>query len=171
MLQALIDKITNGMLWWLVIPIALLILSLAFLTGAYTRFIWNAKEVSVESQFGKITAQIDTFQNQIQNATSFLNQQQAQLRSNTGKLEKLLINITTKGSIYSSTNQIKQSSSVLERYEPKTITDLADVVTNLKAQSDALIDQKQKLEIISHGLQQFRQELTQYSDEYKRYHK
>ena len=169
MMQALFQKMTNWMLWWLVIAVATLIIAIAALAGAYAHVVWKANEVSYEGQFGTFTAKIDNFESQIQNTTLSLDQQQAQLKYNSEKLEKLLNNFKkTENKHPSSAQPPVQTILMQPGYTSDTVTDLSDVVKNLKTQSNSLIDQRQKLEAIGHGLQQVKQELNQYSEDHKK---
>jgi peptidoglycan hydrolase CwlO-like protein len=163
MLQSLFDKMTNKMLWWLVIPTAILISALAILTGAYARVAWNANKVSYEGPFGTLTANIENAQSQVQETSAFLEQQQTQLKLYSNQIEKLL----SRMKYQDSTNSVsaKQQAS---GYIAETVTDLSGIATNLKVQSNMVVDQKKKLEAVSHDLQQFKQELNQHSEYYKK---
>ncbi len=149
------------MLWWLVIPTAALISSVAILACGYAWVAWHATEVSIDSSVGKITAKIEDMQIRVQSAYAFLDQQQAQLQTYSEGLEKLLNDLKL--------TEIKNSGSTQLRAsipETKIVTDINGIITNLKLQSGQLINQKQNLESVKYNLQQFKQELSDYSKQY-----
>lgn len=152
MITSLVSKLTNGMLWWLVVPTAFLLISLTVLVGAYARVAWNANEVSYEGPFGKLTAKIENIQTRIQNAYSVLDQQQSQLNLASSQLEKLLNEMRTP------TATELQNSSISFNAE-----EVSKIIKNINNQSETLIEQKKNLMDINSDLQQFKLKLQDYT--------
>ncbi|CZI17610.1 Uncharacterised protein [Legionella pneumophila] len=152
MFKELINKMTNGMLWAVTVPIALFILMLAALTGAYTYVVWKSDQVSYEGALGKFSAKANNLQTQLDDA----------LESN----KKLSITIELlKKSLEELGKICEPSKQMLSNDKENIISNkFMDINNSLKYQLDLLNQQKSKLEAVSKDVIEFKNAIQKKSD-------
>ncbi|MFT4060192.1 MAG: hypothetical protein QM652_11665 [Legionella sp.] len=150
MLKTFFDKMNNGMLWVLVIPIASLISALATLGFAYSFVIWKSDSITVEGSWGKITAAATHIKNQNIKAISY-NQQ---LTETANQLSQLL-NDVHEALGQSEASHFLGNTSIQNKF--------TGISKSLKQQSEFLVHQKEELENINIELLHFQNQLKDYS--------
>lgn len=147
MFRALFEKMTNGMLWFIVIPTAALFLSLAALAGSYARIAWDANNINLNAGRVEVASNIRNIDQGIQSLSNFINQQQ---NNNNKQMEMVSAKLTlTKNS----------HPTIAPQTTAQAVAGLNEAIIRIKNQSNQLAEQQRNIQAVKDELNQLKQEL------------
>lgn len=136
------------MLWWLVVPFAIMLIMTSWLLGSYAYVIGQSSAVSYEGIFGKISTGVSEVQKQIEE----LKKANGTLQENNLSLEKTVVLL--KSSCQTAViNGVNSRTGALQ---------FEEIDRNLKLQSELINKQSNTLNDVSKDVLQFQDEIQAY---------